>query len=207
MSSQDSKRTTPGQTVGYARVSAADQNDGRQLEGLALDRRFTDKASGKDTSRPELAALVAYVRQGDTVLIHSMDRLARNLDDLRGLVKELTHRGVIVCFIKENLTFTGDDSPMSNLLLSVLGAVAQFERELIRERQREGVALAKARGAYKGRKPALTEERLADLRERFQAGESPTDLAKKFKVPRQAVYRYAKAAMILGGGLKSETVN
>lgn len=187
-------------------MSSADQNDGRQLEGLALDRRFTDHASGKDTLRPELAALRAYVRQGDTVLIHSMDRLARNLDDLLQIVRELTRRGVVVRFIKENLTFTGEgDSPLSHLLLSVLGAVAQFERELIHERQREGIALAKARGAYKGRKRALSQEEILKVRERIQNGESATLVASDYNVTRQSVYRYA--AMILGGGLKSETVN
>jgi DNA invertase Pin-like site-specific DNA recombinase len=201
----------PGQTVGYVRVSSADQNDGRQLEGLALDRRFTDHASGKDTKRPELSALLAYVRQGDSVFVHSMDRLARNLDDLRRVVGDLTRRGVIVRFVKENLTFTGEDSPLSHLLLSVLGAVAQFERELIHERQREGIALAKVRGAYKGRKPKLTKNELADLHQRFKQGESPSKLAKEFNVRRQTIYRWAAAdspaAMILGGGLKSETVN
>ena len=88
--------------------------------------------------------MLAYVRDGDTVIVHSMDRLARNLDDLRRLVRELTGRGVAVQFIKEQLTFTAEDSPMATLLLSVLGAFAEFERALIRERQLEGIALAKA---------------------------------------------------------------
>jgi len=116
-----------------------------------------DKASGKDLHRPELEQLTGYVRKGDTVICHSMDRLARNLDDLRTVVLGFTERGVHVRFEKENLTFTGEDSPMSHLLLSVMGAFAQFERDLIRERQREGIALAKLReGAYVGRKHSLT---------------------------------------------------
>jgi DNA invertase Pin-like site-specific DNA recombinase len=88
--------------------------------------------------RPQLEAMQSFVRKGDTVFCHSMDRLARNLDDLRRIVLGLTERGIRIVFVKENLTFTGEDSPMSNLLLSIMGAFAQFERELIRERQREG---------------------------------------------------------------------
>ncbi|MCV5669939.1 recombinase family protein, partial [Escherichia coli] len=141
-----------GQRIGYVRVSSFDQNPERQLEQIQVDKVFTDKASGKDTRRPELERLLAFVREGDTVVVHSMDRLARNLDDLRRLVQGLTQRGVRIEFLKEHLTFTGEDSPMANLMLSVMGAFAEFERALIRERQREGIALAKQRGAYRGRK-------------------------------------------------------
>lgn len=141
-----------GQRIGYVRVSTLDQNEKRQLDGLILDRVFTYKASGRDTSRPQLAELLGFARDGDTVVVHSMDRLARNLDDLRALVQGLTRKGVRVEFAKEHLLFTGEDSPMANLMLSVMGAFAEFERSLIRERQREGIALAKQRGAYKGRK-------------------------------------------------------
>ncbi len=137
-----------GQRVGYIRVSSFDQNPERQLETVSVDRVFTDKASGKDTQRPELENLLAFVREGDTMIVHSMDRLARNLDDLRRLVQELTERGVRIEFVKENLIFTGEDSPMANLMLSVMGAFAEFERALIRERQREGIVLAKQRGVY-----------------------------------------------------------
>ena len=110
----------------------------RQLDGLTLDKRFVDKASGKDLHRPQLEQLTGYVRDGDTVICHSMDWLARSLDDLRKIVLGFTERGVNLRFEKENLTFTGQDSPVSHLLLSVMGAFAQFERDLIRERQREG---------------------------------------------------------------------
>ena len=146
----------PGQRIGYVRVSSFDQNPERQLENISLHKVFTDKASGKDTKRPELEALLAFTREGDTVVVHSMDRLARNLDDLRRLVQMLTKRGIRIEFVKEGLHFTGEDSPMANLLLSVMGAFAEFERALIRERQREGIALAKKRGAYRGRKKALS---------------------------------------------------
>ena len=127
-----------GQRIGYVRVSSFDQNPERQLEHVEVGRVFTDKASGKDTQRPELDSLLAFVREGDTVVVHSMDRLARNLDDLHRLVQKLTKRGVRIEFVKECLTFTGEDSPMANLMLSVMGAFAEFERALIRERQREG---------------------------------------------------------------------
>ncbi len=141
-----------GQRIGYIRVSTLDQNPDRQLEGVQVSKVFIDKASGKDTQRPQLEALLSYVREGDTLVVHSMDRLARNLDDLRRMVQQLTGRGVRIEFVKEALTFTGEDSPMANLLLSVMGAFAEFERALIRERQREGISLAKQRGVYRGRK-------------------------------------------------------
>ncbi len=184
-----------GQTVGYLRVSAVDQKELRQLEGIDLDKRFTDKASGKDMHRPQLQQLMEYVREGDTVVCHAMDRLARNLDDLRKIVLGLTERGVHVRFEKENLTFTGEDSPMSHLLLSVMGAFAQFERDLIRERQREGIALAKLReGAYVGRKHSLSPAQAEDLRRRVALGESKTKLAEELRISRQTLYRYVAEA-------------
>ncbi len=181
-----------GQFVGYLRVSSLDQKELRQLDGMKLDKRFVDKASGKDLHRPELEQLSGYVREGDAVICHSMDRLARNLDDLRKVVLGFTERGVHVRFEKENLTFTGEDSPMSHLLLSVMGAFAQFERDLIRERQREGIALAKLReGAYVGRKPSLNPAQAKDLRRRVAAGESKTALAGELGISRMTLYRYA----------------
>ena len=181
-----------GQRVGYVRVSSLDQNPQRQLEDIPVDRLFTDTASGKDVHRPELEQLLDYVREGDTVIVHSMDRLARNLDDLRSLVRKLTQRGVRLQFVKEQLTFTGDDSPMSNLLLSVMGAFAEFERALIRERQREGIALAKQRGAYRGRKKALSNDQVAELKARVSAGEKKAALARELGISRETLYRYLK---------------
>jgi DNA invertase Pin-like site-specific DNA recombinase len=160
-----------GQRIGYIRVSTYDQNPERQLENVALDRTFTDKASGKDAKRPQLEALTTFARSGDTVIVHSMDRLARNLDDLRHIVRVFTDRGVRVEFVKEGLTFTGEDSPMATFMLSVMGAFAEFERALIRERQREGIALAKRRGAYRGRKRSLSEAEIIGLRHRVSSGE------------------------------------
>ncbi len=176
--------------VGYLRVSALDQKELRQLDGLELDKRFTDKVSGRDRNRPGLDRMIEFVREGDTLFCHSMDRLARNLDDLRLLVKTLTAKGVKVCFVKESLTFTGEDSPMANLLLSVMGAIAEFERELIKERQREGIALAKKAGVYQGRKRTLTAPQAAALLQRVSAGESKTKLAKELGVSRNTIYMY-----------------
>jgi len=130
------------------------------------------------------------VREGDTVVVHSMDRLARNLDDLRHLVKQLTERGVRIEFIKESLTFTGEESPMANLMLSVMGAFAEFERALIRERQREGIALAKKRGVYRGRKKTFSDDQVDALRARVAAGEPKAHVARDLGVSRETLYRY-----------------
>lgn len=181
-----------GQRVGYIRVSTTEQNTDRQLEGLQLDEVFTDKASGKDVKRPELEAMLKHVRKYDVVVVHSMDRLARNLDDLRRIVKGLTDRGIRVEFIKEGLVFTGDDAPMATLLLSMLGAVAEFERSLIKERQKEGIALARARGVYTGRKPTLSPEQVADLKERIRQGVPKAKVGRDFGISRETVYQYLR---------------
>ena len=174
--------------VGYCRVSSLDQNAERQLDGIKLDKLFTDRASGKDTNRPQLRAALEYLREGDLLMVHSMDRLARSLDDLRRIVRNLTDRRVHVQFVKEGLVFTGEDKPMSNLLLSMLGAVAEFERSMIRERQREGIELAKKRGVYKGRKPSLTAAQVAEIRKRVKAGEKKARLAAEYRISRQTLY-------------------
>lgn len=181
-----------GQRIGYVRVSSFDQNPERQLEQVQVDKVFTDKASGKDTQRPELDAMLSFVRDGDTVVVHSMDRLARNLDDLRRLVQKLTKRGVRIEFVKECLTFTGEDSPMANLMLSVMGAFAEFERALIRERQREGIALAKQRGAYRGRKKSLSEPQIVELKRRIAEGEQKATVARAYGISRETLYQYLR---------------
>jgi DNA invertase Pin-like site-specific DNA recombinase len=181
-----------GKAIGYVRVSSADQNPERQLIGLSLDKVFTDKVSGKDVNRPQLQAAREYLREGDRLYVHSLDRLARNLMDLKAIVTELTARGVVVAFVKEHLEFTSGEDAMSNLLLSVMGAFAEFERTLIRERQREGIALARKRGVYKGRKPSLTTCQIEELRRRADAGEKKASLARAFCVSRETVYQYIK---------------
>ena len=177
-----------GQRIGYVRVSTFDQNVDRQLDGQSLDRIFTDKASGKDINRPELDAMLAFAREGDTVVVHSMDRLARNLDDLRKLVQSLTKRGVRIEFVKESLAFSGEDSPMANLMLS------EFERALIRERQREGIAVARQRGAYRGRKRSLSDEMVAELHRRVDDGERKAVIARDLGISRETLYQYLRAA-------------
>ena len=182
-----------GQRVGYVRVSTLDQSTVRQLAGVEVDRVFEDKASGMDQNRPELEEMIRFVRDGDTVLVHSMDRLARNLDDLRLIVRRLTAKKVRVEFVKEQLSFTGDDNAMANLLLNVMGAFAEFERSLIRERQREGIALAKKRGVYRGRAPSLDLVRAVELREKAAAGVPKSVLAREFGISRETVYVYLRA--------------
>lgn len=176
--------------IGYRRVSTLDQNTARQLDGIPLDKIFEDHASGKDTARPELTAALEWAREGDTLVVHSMDRLARNLGDLLRIVADLTNRKVRVEFVKEALTFTGEDSPMATLMLSIMGAVASFERSMILERQREGISLAKKAGRYKGRAPAIRGEKLTQLTRLLAEGRNPSQLARALNVSRQTIYTW-----------------
>ncbi len=184
-----------GQRVSYVRVSSEGQNTARQLEGIQVDRTFEEKVSGKNMDRPQLEAMLAYVREGDEILVHSMDRLARNLMDLRSLVQTITKKGVKLTFMKEGMTFTGEDSAMATLMLSMMGAFAEFERSLILERQREGIALAKMEGKYKGRKPSLSSSQAEQLRQRAQAGEPKAALAREFNISRETLYSYLRQGL------------
>ena len=184
--------------IAYIRVSSVDQHADRQLENIksvSPDKVFTDKCSGKDTKRPQLEAMLSYIREGDTLVVHSLDRLGRSLDDLRKVVTDLNSRGVVVQFLKENLTFAGDDSDtsLSKLMFNMLGSFAEFERSLIRERQREGIALAKKAGVYRGRKPSLTAQQTSDLRKRVASGERKAALAREFGISRETLYQYIRA--------------
>ena len=181
-----------GQRIGYIRVSTLDQHTERQLEGIKVNKTFLDQASGKDIKRPQLDLLMSFVRSGDTVIIHSMDRLARNLDDLRCIVQTLTGKGVRIEFVKEHLTFTGEDSPMAHLMLSVMGAFAEFERALIKEQQREGIAQAKKRGAFKGRRKSLSPAEVAELHKQIAAGLSKAQVARELGISRQTLYQYLR---------------
>ena len=181
--------------IGYKRVSTLDQSTDRQLEGIAISFIFEDKVSGKDTERPALQRLMQDQNMSlthDVILhIHSLDRLARNLSDLESIVKTLTSKGWTIIFHKENMTFCASkEDPMQRLMLQVFGAVAQFERSLIRERQREGIALAKVRGVYKGRKQALNEAEIQELRTKASSGMNKSTLAKEFKISRSSLYNY-----------------
>ena len=183
-----------GQRIGYIRVSTLDQHTERQLDGIEVDKTFTDKASGKDTNRPELELMMSFVRSGDTVIVHSMDRLARDQNDLHKIVQTLTGKGIRIEFIKEHLTFSGDDSPISKLMLSVMGAVHEFERALIKERQLEGIALAKKRGVFRGRKKSLSQVAVAEIRKQIKAGISKSQLAREVGISRETLYKYLKEA-------------
>ena len=185
--------TTNGQTIGYIRISSAGQNDARQLDGVALDKTFTDVASGKNTDRPEFQKMLSHVRAGDHLKVHSMDRLSRSLADLEATVKGLTDMGVTVSFVTQGMTFTGVSSPMNTLMLQMLGAVSQFERALILERQAEGIAIAKAKGVYTGRKASLNAVQVAELKEMVAEGVAKTKIATQLGVSRATVYSYMKA--------------
>lgn len=182
-----------GKQVGYIRVSSADQNTERQLQNIRLDKVFEDKCSGKDTNRPQLKACLEYLREDDTLHVHSLDRLARNVEDLLTTVRSLTESGVTVVFHKENLTFA-PDSPdnsngMSRLMLTIMGAIAEFERNLIKERQREGIAIAKSKNKYKGRPSTITESTKKDILQLKEIGVSISAIARKYNRTRQWVYR------------------
>lgn len=181
-------------SIGYVRVSSADQNSARQLDGVHLDKVFEEKVSGGNReARAALRACLDYLRDGDTLHVHSIDRLARNLKDLQDIVSDLTGRGVAVQFHKENLLFTGDNTdPMQTLMFQMMGAFAQFERDLIRARQREGIAAAKAAGKHLGRPATFTQEQARQIQERRSQGETVTTLAKDFAVSRQTIYTVLK---------------
>lgn len=178
--------------IGYARVSTEDQHLDRQLaelEKLGLKKIFTDQCSGKDTDREGFQLMMDYVRDGDELYVLSMDRLARSTVDLLTVTQTLKEKGVGVHFLKENVHIVpyGEASAISDLMLTMLGAVAQFERSLIRERQAQGIALAKKRGVYKGRKP-ISDTVIEKAREMIASGIPKSKVAKKLGVSRNTLY-------------------
>lgn len=179
-----------GHDVGYIRVSSYSQNSVRQLQGVQVEKMFEETASAKDAKRPVLKECLEYLRSGDHLHVHSIDRLARNLMDLQRIVTELNEKGVSITFHSENLTFSGggNENPMSTLMLQMLGAFSQFERSLIRERQREGMAQAKKAGKQIGRKPSLSLPQTREIERRIAGGESKAALAREFGVSRQTLY-------------------
>ena len=181
--------------IGYVRVSSLDQNPDRQIEDLKAqqaEKIFMDKVSGKNTDRPELQRMLSFIREGDTLIVHSLDRLARNLADLLTMVQDLTCRGVSVIFLNERLSFEAgaDASPTSKLMLSMIGAFAEFERSMIRRRQAEGIALAKERGVYQGRPRSISDETLETVNALVEQGVPLATAAKKVGISRSTVYRY-----------------
>lgn len=181
-----------GQHVGYVRVSSLLQNESRQLEGVELDITFMDKISGRDKNRPELTNCLKHLREGDTLHVHSIDRLARNLRDLESIISDLTGKGVAVTFHKEGLTFTGDDNSMNTLMLQVMGACAQFELSMIKERQREGIAIAKKKGIQIGRKATLNKDHIEQVKELWKSGKNKMEISKAMGVSRPTFYDFLK---------------
>jgi DNA invertase Pin-like site-specific DNA recombinase len=183
-----------GRVLGYKRVSSLEQNTARQLEGVAVDVVFEDKVSGKSVERLELQNLLRTAYKGDLVVVHSMDRLARNLVDLKNIVSELVASGAEVQFLKEQLTFSGKADPYSELMLNMMGSFAQFERELIKSRQAEGIAIKKAAGGYagKGRKREITDAQVAEIKQRVDAREKKAKIAKDMGISRESIYKYLK---------------
>jgi DNA invertase Pin-like site-specific DNA recombinase len=178
-----------GKRLGYIRVSTTDQNPDRQLENVQLDKRFVEFASSRSTDRPQLKSILDYAREDDIIFVHSMDRLARNLFDLKKIIHHLNEKNVSIHFYKENLIFSGDDSSMSKLILHIVGAVAEFELAFIAERQREGIAIAKAKGRYKGRKKKLTQDQEEQIKKILTTTRKKiTDIAREFNVSRGLIH-------------------
>jgi len=173
----------------YKRVSTYEQNTARQLVNINCDIEFEDKASGKSSDREQLQLLLKIVRSGDTVNVHSMDRLARNTQNMLAIVKDITSRGASLVFHTESLNFNSDDDALSQLMLTMLSAFSEFERNMILSRQREGIAIAKTKGKYKGRKSKLTTEQLDEMKVDFSSGMKKTEIAKKFDITRSYVYQ------------------
>ena len=180
------------QRVGYVRVSAADPPGLKQLDGMTLDRCFTDE--GPAAQRAQLQEALRYVREGDTLVVHSMDRIARSLAELLGLAEQLIERGIRLEFFKEASVFGPPSASQACAqALTTLRALAEFDRAVIRERQREGIALAKQTpGKYKGRAPALNAEQIQELqcRDAARGGRGRAALAREFGISRQTLYSY-----------------
>lgn len=177
-----------GQQLGYIRVSSDGQNIDRQLDGVTLDKQFIDKITGSVKDRPELDACLDYVRSGDTLHIHSIDRLARDLRHLQELLSTLIAKGVTVQFHTEKLTFNGSDNAMNTLLFQIMGAFAQFERSMIRSRQREGIDKAKASGKHCGR-PTIDYSRRDEAIELSKQGNNISQISRSMNLSRASIYK------------------
>lgn len=179
-----------GKHVGYIRVSTVGQNSDRQLDGIQLDKVFEEKVSGRNAgSREVLNLCLDYLREHDTLHVHSIDRLARNMSDLLSIVDDLVKRDVTVKFHSEGLTFAPQtDDPMASLMLHMLGAFAEFERSLIGQRRKEGLEAARKRGKQIGRRKSLSDEDLSEIAQKLSKGGSKSDLAKEYGVSRTTLY-------------------
>ena len=174
--------------IGYIRVSSEGQNIDRQLEGVTLDKRFIDKLSGATKDRPQLALCLEYVRAGDTLHIHSIDRLSRSLRDMEELVSGLVKRGITIHFHSENLIFGQEDNPFATMQLHLLTVFAQFERSVTRKRQREGIDIAKAKGKHLGR-PKLDMARRNEAIELSKQGMNISEISRSMKLSRSSIYK------------------
>lgn len=173
--------------IGYRRVSTHDQKLDRQDLG-AVDKVFEEHVSGASAKdRPALQAMIEFAREGDDVIAWSIDQLARDLRDLQAIIQALIEKGVTVTFLSERLTFaSGREDPFSQLQLHLMGAFAEFERSMIRKRQAEGIAKAKAKGVYKGRKPKIDRDKVQDLKIQ---GLGASEIARQMGISRASVYR------------------
>jgi len=176
------------QSIAYIRVSSKGQNTNRQLEDMTFDRVFEEKISGATKDRPELTACIAYLRTGDVLHVHSIDRLARSLRDLQEIIDSLVSKGVIINFHTENLTFGIKEDALSTMTLQLLGSFAQFERSITKKRQREGIDSAKARGIHLGRRP-LDLSLSIKAQELKQEGYSVTEISKTMNLSRPSIYK------------------
>jgi len=178
-------------TINYKRISTASQNNERQLNGIDCDRVFEDVCSGKDVNRPELEKMLFTLRAGDVVNVHELSRLARNTKDLLELVEQILNKGATVKFHKENLTFSGErvDDAFQKLMLTMLGAISTFERDLLLERQREGIAIAKQKGKYKGRQSQFSDDELQAIKQQFNESTNKAELARKLGISRGYLYQ------------------
>ena len=171
--------------IGYVRVSTVEQNEARQLESLKgydIDRWYTEKVSGKDLNRPELQKMLDFAREGDTIYIHDFSRISRSVKDLLSLIDTLEAKKVHLVSVKENLDTS---TPAGRLMLTMIGAINEFERANLLERQREGIAIAKAKGKYKGRKAIEIDKSFIDGYQRYLARKiNKLQLAKELGISR-----------------------
>jgi DNA invertase Pin-like site-specific DNA recombinase len=189
------------QVVGYIRVSSTGQNIARQLVDIQLDKEFVDTITGSTMDRKNLIACMEYVREGDTLVVDSIDRLARNLLDLQEIINSLIKKGVSVKFIKENLTFNSSKDPMANLTLQIMGAFAEFERNMIRSRQREGIDAAKKAGKHLGRPGKIDNKFRKVVKEKLESCQSIRSIAKDMNVSRATIYKVKE--QISGQGMQT----
>ena len=178
----------------YRRVSTLAQSTERQLLDIPCDREYEDKVSGKNLERPQLQAMLGSLRESDLINCHDMSRLARNTQDLLSVVDSIVSKGASIKFHKENLTFEGgkQSEPFQKLMLTLMGALSSFERDILLQRQREGIALAKEKGKYKGRPSKFNDNDIADIKVKFKASPNKAELARDLGITRAYLYRLVR---------------